>query len=107
MSSWLWHLAPSNRLRAVLWRVVATMCCHKIKSIFVSLSATPGLSFFCLNCGGQAAGLLATAAVLSSTSPLLAALLLPLGWIYARLQRYYRSSSRELRRLDSTSRCVL
>lgn len=54
--------------------------------------------------GDQAAGLLATAAVLSSTSPMLAALLLPLGWVYARLQRYYRSSSRELRRLDSTSR---
>lgn len=59
---------------------------------------------FCLRSGDQAAGLLATAAVLSSTSPMLAALLLPLGWVYARLQRYYRSSSRELRRLDSTSR---
>lgn len=64
------------------------------------------LSVFSGHSGGQAAGLLATAAVLSSTSPLLAALLLPLGWIYARLQRYYRSSSRELRRLDSTSRCA-
>lgn len=53
---------------------------------------------------GQAAGLLATAVVLSSTSPALAALFLPLGWVYAKLQRYYRSSSRELRRLDSTSR---
>lgn len=52
----------------------------------------------------KAAGLLATAVVLSSTSPVLAALFLPLGWVYAKLQRYYRSSSRELRRLDSTSR---
>ncbi|CAM9097728.1 unnamed protein product [Laminaria digitata] len=52
----------------------------------------------------QAAGLLATAVVLSSTSPLLLVLFLPLGVVYAKLQRYYRSSSRELRRLDSTSR---
>lgn len=52
----------------------------------------------------KAAGLLATAVVLSSASPVLAALFLPLGWVYAKLQRYYRSSSRELRRLDSTSR---
>ncbi|CAN0464373.1 unnamed protein product [Ectocarpus sp. 12 AP-2014] len=52
----------------------------------------------------QAAGLSATAVVLSSASPILAALFLPLGWVYAKLQRYYRSSSRELRRLDSTSR---
>ncbi|CAB1098653.1 ABC [Ectocarpus sp. CCAP 1310/34] len=52
----------------------------------------------------QAAGLSVTAVVLSSASPVLAALFLPLGWVYAKLQRYYRSSSRELRRLDSTSR---
>lgn len=52
----------------------------------------------------KAAGLSATAVVLSSASPVLAALFLPLGWVYAKLQRYYRSSSRELRRLDSTSR---
>lgn len=55
-------------------------------------------------CYLQAAGLLATAVVLSSTSPLLLALFLPLGVVYAKLQKYYRSSSRELRRLDSTSR---
>lgn len=52
---------------------------------------------------------MATAVVLTSTSPPLLALFLPLGVVplgvvYAKLQRYYRSSSRELRRLDSTSR---
>lgn len=55
----------------------------------------------------QAAGLMATMVVLSSTSPILLLIFLPLGVVYGRLQRYYRRSSRELRRLDSTSRWPL
>lgn len=49
-------------------------------------------------------GLLGIAIVLSYTQVLFLLLLLPLWYIYSKLQLYYRSTSRELRRLDSVSR---
>ncbi|KAM9666204.1 ATP-binding cassette sub-family C member 10 isoform 1-T2 [Trichechus inunguis] len=49
----------------------------------------------------NAAGLLGLLAVLSSGLPWLLLLLPPLSIIYYRLQRHYRASSRELRRLGS------
>ncbi|KAG9455872.1 hypothetical protein H6P81_000380 [Aristolochia fimbriata] len=48
--------------------------------------------------------LLGIAVVLSYVQVMFFLLLLPFGYIYKRLQFYYRSTSRELRRLDSVSR---
>ncbi|XP_068652459.1 ABC transporter C family member 13 [Aristolochia californica] len=48
--------------------------------------------------------LLGIAVVLSYVQVMFLLLLLPFGYIYKRLQFYYRSTSRELRRLDSVSR---
>lgn len=49
-------------------------------------------------------GLLGVAIVLSYVQIILLLLLLPFWYIYKKLQFYYRSTSRELRRLDSVSR---
>ncbi|RAL41406.1 hypothetical protein DM860_010200 [Cuscuta australis] len=49
-------------------------------------------------------GLLGVVVVLSYVQVLFLFLLLPFWFIYSRLQFYYRSTSRELRRLDSVSR---
>ncbi|XP_021866255.1 ABC transporter C family member 13 isoform X2 [Spinacia oleracea] len=49
-------------------------------------------------------GLLGVAIVLSYVQIVLLLLLLPFWYIYKKLQFYYRSTSRELRRLDSVSR---
>lgn len=49
-------------------------------------------------------GLLGIAIVLSYVQVMFLLLLLPFGYIYSKLQFYYRSTSRELRRLDSVSR---
>ncbi|XP_057248104.1 ABC transporter C family member 13 isoform X2 [Beta vulgaris subsp. vulgaris] len=49
-------------------------------------------------------GLLGVAIVLSYVQVILLLLLLPFWYIYKKLQFYYRSTSRELRRLDSVSR---
>ncbi|XP_019052127.1 PREDICTED: ABC transporter C family member 13 isoform X2 [Nelumbo nucifera] len=49
-------------------------------------------------------GLLGIAIVLSYVQVLFLFLLLPFWYIYSKLQFYYRSTSRELRRLDSVSR---
>ncbi|PSS06244.1 ABC transporter C family member 13 like [Actinidia chinensis var. chinensis] len=49
-------------------------------------------------------GLLGIAIVLSYVQIMFLLLLLPFWYIYSKLQFYYRSTSRELRRLDSTSR---
>ncbi|KAK9281952.1 hypothetical protein L1049_004861 [Liquidambar formosana] len=49
-------------------------------------------------------GLLGIAIVLSYVQVLFLLLLLPVWYIYSKLQFYYRSTSRELRRLDSVSR---
>lgn len=49
-------------------------------------------------------GLLGIAVVLSCVQVMFLVLLLPFGYIYSKLQFYYRSTSRELRRLDSVSR---
>ncbi|GAB2293670.1 ABC transporter C member 13, variant 2 [Dionaea muscipula] len=49
-------------------------------------------------------GILGIAVVLSFVQVLFLALLLPFWYIYRKLQFYYRSTSRELRRLDSVSR---
>lgn len=49
-------------------------------------------------------------AVISFSTPLFMILILPLGFLYSIIQRYYLASSRELKRLDSTSRspmCLL
>uniref|UniRef100_A0A1D1XUS0 ABC-type xenobiotic transporter n=1 Tax=Anthurium amnicola TaxID=1678845 RepID=A0A1D1XUS0_9ARAE len=48
--------------------------------------------------------LLGIAIVLSYAQVVFLILLLPFGYIYSKLQFYYRSTSRELRRLDSVSR---
>lgn len=92
-------ILPQKNKKTYIYCLHGKQACQPLLDVF-------SIRFVCLRSGGQAAGLLATAAVLSSTSPVLAGLLLPLGWVYARLQRYYRKSSRELRRLDSTSRCA-
>lgn len=42
--------------------------------------------------------------VISSSTPVFVALILPLGGIYLYIQRYYLRTSRELKRLDSVSR---
>ncbi|KAI3939222.1 hypothetical protein MKX01_002090 [Papaver californicum] len=49
-------------------------------------------------------GLVGIAAVLSYVQVIFLLLLLPLWYIYSKLQFYYRATSRELRRLDSVSR---
>ncbi|XAR50466.1 Xenobiotic-transporting ATPase [Bertholletia excelsa] len=49
-------------------------------------------------------GLLGIAVVLSYVQVMFLLLLLPFWYIYSKLQFYYRSTSRELRRLDSVSR---
>ncbi|KAK2371660.1 multidrug resistance-associated protein [Trifolium repens] len=49
-------------------------------------------------------GLLGIAIILSYVQVLFLVLLLPFWYIYSRLQFFYRSTSRELRRLDSVSR---
>ncbi|KAI7986989.1 ABC transporter C family member 13 [Camellia lanceoleosa] len=49
-------------------------------------------------------GLLGIAIVLSYVQVMFLLLLLPFWYIYSKLQFYYRSTSRELRRLDSVSR---
>ncbi|KAL2533987.1 multidrug resistance-associated protein 11 [Abeliophyllum distichum] len=49
-------------------------------------------------------GLLGIAVVLSYVQVMFMLLLLPFGYMYRKLQFYYRSTSRELRRLDSVSR---
>ncbi|GAB2228243.1 hypothetical protein Droror1_Dr00010073 [Drosera rotundifolia] len=49
-------------------------------------------------------GILGTAVVLSYVQVLFLILLLPFWFVYRKLQFYYRSTSRELRRLDSVSR---
>ncbi|XP_058226625.1 ABC transporter C family member 13 [Rhododendron vialii] len=49
-------------------------------------------------------GLLGIAIVLAYVQVVFLLLLLPLWYIYSKLQFYYRSTSRELRRLDSVSR---
>ncbi|KAI5660400.1 hypothetical protein M9H77_29193 [Catharanthus roseus] len=49
-------------------------------------------------------GLLGIAIVLSYVQVLFLLLLLPFWYIYSKIQFYYRSTSRELRRLDSVSR---
>ncbi|KAA8540550.1 hypothetical protein F0562_024531 [Nyssa sinensis] len=49
-------------------------------------------------------GLLGIALVLSYVQVMFLLLLLPFWYIYSKLQFYYRSTSRELRRLDSVSR---
>ncbi|KAI4331178.1 hypothetical protein MLD38_029388 [Melastoma candidum] len=49
-------------------------------------------------------GLLGIVIVLSYVQVFILSLLLPLGYIYSKLQFFYRSSSRELRRLDSVAR---
>ncbi|OVA01330.1 ABC transporter [Macleaya cordata] len=49
-------------------------------------------------------GLVGIAIVLSYVQVIFLLLLLPLWYIYSKLQFYYRSASRELRRLDSVSR---
>lgn len=49
-------------------------------------------------------GLLGIAIVLSYVQVLFLLLLLPFWYIYSKLQFYYRSTSREIRRLDSVSR---
>ncbi|KAK5002395.1 ATP-binding cassette glutathione S-conjugate transporter ycf1, partial [Cryomyces antarcticus] len=45
-----------------------------------------------------------TLVVISTSTPAFIALILPLGAIYLYIQRYYLRTSRELKRLDSTSR---
>lgn len=72
--------------------------------VAVLMSRAKAVTMPFLRAMSQAAGLLATGVVLTLTSPFLLALFLPLGIVYGKLQRYYRSTSRELRRLDSTSR---
>ncbi|XP_022853952.1 ABC transporter C family member 13 isoform X4 [Olea europaea var. sylvestris] len=52
-------------------------------------------------------GLLGIAVVLSYVQVVFMLLLLPFWYIYRKLQFYYRSTSRELRRLDSVSRSPL
>ena len=52
----------------------------------------------------HAAGLAGVAAVLCFVQPYLAAAVLPLVLLYRRLQRYYRATSRELRRLDAVAK---
>ncbi|CAJ2661467.1 unnamed protein product [Trifolium pratense] len=49
-------------------------------------------------------GLLGIAIILSYIQVFFLVLLLPFWYIYSRLQFFYRSTSRELRRLDSVSR---
>ncbi|RZC67750.1 hypothetical protein C5167_011443 [Papaver somniferum] len=49
-------------------------------------------------------GLVGIATVLSYVQVIFLLLLLPLWYIYSKLQSYYRATSRELRRLDSVSR---
>jgi ABC-type multidrug transport system fused ATPase/permease subunit len=48
--------------------------------------------------------LLGSIVVICCTSPLFLVLLLPLSWLYYRLQANYRVNSREIRRLDSVTR---
>ncbi|KAK3322412.1 P-loop containing nucleoside triphosphate hydrolase protein [Apodospora peruviana] len=45
-----------------------------------------------------------TLVVISVSTPAFTAFILPLGWMYIYIQRYYLRTSRELKRLDSVSR---
>lgn len=47
---------------------------------------------------------IATIAIISVSTPPFVALVIPLGCLYLYIQRYYLRTSRELKRLDSTSR---
>ena len=47
---------------------------------------------------------IATIAIISVSTPPFVALIIPLGFLYLYIQRYYLRTSRELKRLDSTSR---
>ncbi|KAL9616795.1 MAG: hypothetical protein Q9160_008358 [Pyrenula sp. 1 TL-2023] len=45
-----------------------------------------------------------TLGVISVTTPIFIVLIIPLGWVYVSVQKYYLRTSRELKRLDSVSR---
>lgn len=47
---------------------------------------------------------IATVAIISIATPPFIALVIPLGFLYLYIQRYYLRTSRELKRLDSVSR---
>jgi hypothetical protein len=66
---------------------------------FVSMTATKMASFF-----NSLIRLVAGIAVVLSTTPVVGLLMLPLGMAYHRLQHRYRSSAREVQRLQSVSR---
>ena len=48
--------------------------------------------------------LIGSLTIIALTLPLFLCLIPPLGYLYYKLQQYYRATSRELRRLDSVSR---
>ncbi|KAK5109510.1 hypothetical protein LTR62_006962 [Meristemomyces frigidus] len=52
----------------------------------------------------NAARAIFTLVVISTTTPIFVALIVPLGGLYAWIQKYYLRTSRELKRLDSVSR---
>lgn len=47
---------------------------------------------------------LSTLFVIMAVTPAFTLALVPLGWVYYKVQKYYRASSRELKRLDSVSK---
>lgn len=51
--------------------------------------------------------IIGTMAVIAVGAPLVLVAIVPLAVVYRIIMRYYLASSRELKRLDSVSRCVL
>nr|XP_014086909.1 multidrug resistance-associated protein 1 isoform X2 [Bactrocera oleae] len=71
------------------------------KDVDVLDTKLPQLIDDCLWCGFQ---VLATIAVISMSTPIFLAVIIPIGFLYYFAQRFYVASSRQLMRLESVSR---